>query len=336
MPELVVLDHLTLEDGELFHDHRGRPCPVPQALAPLADTHCHLGGLDGHDPALALTRAALAGVRMVVVPVDVVDEFPRKWAGPAELHDFLEAHIEVAHQCLEECEERGFRPPAFEGWDVPDLLDNVWFVAGAHPYGATRFDGEAEARLRELLASPRCVGVGEIGLDLGPYNDTPAEAQKDAFRRQLRVALELDLPVELHLRDAPGDVNAGAHVEAGRVLDQEGVPGRGCDLHCFTSGVKVMEDFARRGCSIAFGGAVTFNRSDDVREAALFCPERYLLSETDSPYMAPVPLRGEECEPAMVAFSAACLADVREGGGRGTREATYRALWENACRLFGL
>ena len=336
MSELVVLDHLTLEDGELFHDHKGRPCPVPEALAPVADTHCHLGSLHGHDPALALARAALTGVRLVVVPVDPVDEFPRKWASVPEFLDFIETHIEVAHECLEECAEKGFFSPAFDGWDVPDLLDNVKIVAGVHPYGAERLDADAEARMRELLASPRCVGVGEFGLDFGPYSEAPAEAQKECFRRQLRIAHELDLPVELHLRDAPGDVRATAHMEAARILEEEGVPERGCDLHCFTSGLKVMEDFARRGCSIAFGGALTFNRSDDIREAALFCPERYLLTETDSPYMAPVPLRGEECEPAMAAFTAACLADVREKGGRGTREATYKALWNNACRFFGL
>ena len=82
--------------------------------------------------------------------------------------------------------------------------------------------------------------------------------------------------------------------------------------------------------------AATFTRSEDIREAATFCAERKLLTETDSPYMAPVPMRGAECEPAMVGFTAALIADVREKAGRASRQATYDALWRNACGFFGL
>ncbi|MFR3999071.1 MAG: TatD family deoxyribonuclease, partial [Paratractidigestivibacter faecalis] len=163
MSELKVLDHLMLADGELFHNSKGRACPAPRPLAPVADTHAHLGSLHGHDPALALARAALAGVRMVVLPIDPVAEFPRKWKDAAALWDFLDTHLAIARDCLDEAAELGFVPPAFDGWDVPDLLSNVRIVAGVHPYGAEGFDGAAEALMRELLASPRCVGVGEIG-----------------------------------------------------------------------------------------------------------------------------------------------------------------------------
>ena len=92
MSELKVLDHLMLADGELFHNSKGRACPAPRPLAPVADAHAHLGSLHGHDPALALARAALAGVRMMVVPIDPVAEFPRKWADAAALWDFLDTH----------------------------------------------------------------------------------------------------------------------------------------------------------------------------------------------------------------------------------------------------
>ncbi len=337
MPEPIALDDLTLADGELFHDRKGRACPVPAPAAPLADTHGHLTSLREHDPALAIARAALVGVRLLVVPVDPVSDVPRKWPDVPSLLAWLDEQVELARACLDECAERGFVPPSFEGYeDVPDLVDNVRIVAGAHPYGAPDLDDEAMSRLRELLASPRCVGAGEFGLDYGPYNEVPYQVQEDAFRRQLRLAHELDLPVELHIRDAAGDVRGEAHLDAVRIMSEEGVPGRGCDLHCFTSGLKAMEDFTRLGCHVAFGGAVTFSRSDDIREAATFCPRRFLLTETDSPYMAPVPLRGEECEPAMVAFTAAQVADVREGAGRESRAVTYRALWENACALFDL
>lgn len=336
MSDLKVHDHLTLQDGELFHDSKGRACPAPKPLAPLADTHGHLGSLHLHDPALALARAALAGVRLLVVPVDPAGEFPRKWACAAEFLDFMHTHIKIAQDCLDEAAEQGFVPPAFGGWDVPALLDNVHIVAGSHPYGAADYDEAAEALTRELLASDLCVGVGEIGLDFGPYNKVPANVQEDAFRRQLRLAHEYHMPVELHIRDAAGDVSCSAHKLAARVLREEGVPEAGCDLHCFTSDARVMEDFARLGCYIAFGGAVTFSRSEEIRRALHFCPERLIITETDCPYMAPVPLRGEECEPAMVAFTAETVARVRAEAGVASAERTYRALWENACRLFGL
>lgn len=339
--EPVIEDDLTLEDGILFHTKKGKPREMPRPLAPLADTHGHLTSFRGHDPARAIARAALAGVRLLVVPVDPVDEIPRKWGSASALLAWLDEQVAAARGYLDRAAGLGLVPPAFEGWDVPELLgpggkDNVRIVAGAHPYGATELDDAALTRTRELLASPRAVGVGEIGLDYGPYNELAPEVQLEAFRAQLHLAHELNMPVELHIRDANDDPAATAHMDAARLLCEEGVPEAGCDLHCFTSGPEVLAPFAELGCHIAFGGAVTFKRSDDIREAAAACPQKLLLSETDSPYMAPVPLRGEECEPAMVAFSAACVADVREEAGIATREETYAALWRNACELFGL
>ena len=334
MSQIAALDDLTLADGELFHDHKGAACPMPAPLAPLADTHGHLTSFREHDPAAALVRAALAGVRLLVVPVDPIDDIPRRWASVPEFLSWLDEQVETARACLADCAEKGFVPPAFEGYDAPDLLDNVRIVAGAHPYGAGVFDDDVMARLRELLASPRCVGVGEFGLDYGPSSKVPYPVQEEVFRTHLRLAKELGLPVQLHIRDAANDVRCGAHRDAARILGEEGVPEAGCELHCFTSGIRVLESFTRMDCRIAFGGAVTFTRSDDIREAATFCAERYLLTETDSPYMAPVPLRGAECEPAMVGFTAACVADVREQGGRGTRQETYDAFWNNARALY--
>lgn len=333
--EPLGLDALTLEDGHLFHDRKGRPKPLPQASAPLADTHGHLTCLRHHDPSIALCRAALAGVRLLVVPVDPVDELPRKWADPQALLDWIDAQVERAAQRIQDCAAHGMVPPVPTGWEgsLPNLLDNVRIVAGAHPYGAPELDAAALERLDALLASSRCVGVGEIGLDFGPYNEVPADVQEQAFRSQLRIAHEKGLPVELHIRDAQDDSTAAAHRLAVEVLEEEGVPARGCDLHCFTSGPEVMEPFVELGCHVAFGGAATFKKSEEIRDAAVACPAERLLSETDAPYMAPVPLRGEECEPAMVAFSAACVADAREEAGVATRPQTYASLWSNACEL---
>lgn len=329
------IDGLTLDDGVLFHDGRGRARDLRRAQVPLADTHSHLTSFRGHDPATAICRAALAGVRLLVVPVDPVDEIPRVFPSPRGLLDWLDEQVEKAAEKIERLSRRGLVPPAFGG-DVPDLVDNVRIVAGAHPYGAAELDSEACQRLDELLASPRCVGVGEIGLDFGPYNELPADVQETAFRRQLRVAHEHGMPVELHIRDGSGDASRAAHALAARVLAEEGVGDAGCDLHCFTQGPEVMAPFVELGCHIAFGGAVTFSRSDDVRAAAAVCPADLILSETDSPYMAPVPLRGEECEPAMVALTVDCLADVRAAASAVGQRETREALWANARRLFGV
>ena len=334
--ELLGLDALTLEDGHLFHDRKGRPRELPPASAPLADTHGHLTSFTRHDSSIAICRAALAGVRLLVVPVDPVDEVPRLFPTAAAYLSWIDEQVERAAERLEECARYGLMPPELPGYpSLSSLVKRVRIVAGAHPYGAAQLDEAALSCLDELLASPRCVGVGEIGLDFGPYNELPADVQESAFRRQLAVACEHGLPVELHIRDGQEPDDHSAHELAARVLAEEGVPSAGCDLHCFTDGPEVMAPFVELGCHIAFGGAATFKRSDDIRAAAAACPSELLLSETDCPYMAPVPLRGEECEPAMVAFSAACVAAAREDAGVATRDETYAALWKNACALLG-
>ncbi len=290
-------------------DRKGRIHELPEPLAPLADTHGHLSKRRPEQAAAALVRAWDAGVRLHVIPVDPTDDVP----DVAAFFAWFEKTCALAG-------------PLGEG---------TYFVAGAHPYGAAALNDQALARLDALLDHPRCVGMGEIGLDYGPYNELAPDVQEAAFRRQLRIAHARSLPVELHLRDPEGR-EPRAHVDALRILLNEGVPAAGCDLHCFTCGPEVMTPFTDLGCYIAFGGAVTFARSDDIRAAAAACPAHLMLTETDCPYMTPVPLRGETCEPAMVALTAACVADAREQAGDGSRADTYAALWDNARRLFSL
>ncbi len=214
---------------------------------------------------------------------------------------------------------------------------NVRIVAGFHPYDAAQLqDAHALSELEVLLNDARCVGVGEFGLDFGPHSRVPADIQEQAFRTQLQFAHSRGLPVQLHIRDAQGDEATQAHRDALRILDEEGIPQAGCDLHCFTCGPEVLAPFVQRGCYIAFGGVATFSRSDDIREAAAACPQELLLSETDCPFMTPAPLRGLSCEPAMVTWNAACVARVREEVLGIPPAQTYHALWENAHRLFTL
>ena len=335
-PDVRALNALAFEDGVLFHDPKGAALDLPQAPCPLADSHGHLTHFHGHEPAAALARAAVAGVRLLVVPLDPTGDARDARSALDELTRWEEAAVGELALLRERC---GLVPPVWEGVDTPrataELPLDVRIVAGAHPYGAPVLDGGALEALELLLADRRCVGVGEIGLDVGPWNKAPLEAQEQAFRAQLEIARAHGLPVELHLRDEE-DGRTTAHDLALRVLEETGVPEAGCDLHCYTSGPDVMAPFARMGCHIAFGGAATFPRSEDIRAAARACPTHLLLSETDSPYMAPVPLRGMECEPAMVAFSADLVARERAEAGASARDETYRALWENALGLFGL
>ena len=311
-------------EAPLFVTKKHRPVDLPTPLAPVADTHGHLTAFRQHDPVVAVARAAIAGVRLLVVPVDPVDDVP-------DAEEFLSWFGGVRDDAARLLREAG-------ATEALELIDNLYYVAGVHPYGARTLmaDDAAQARLDALLDGDRCVGVGEFGLDVGPWSELTLEEQVPAMRMQLRIARERGLPVELHIRDGEGELATAAHDLALEVLREEGLPQGGCDLHCFTSGPDVLAPFVELGCYAAFGGAATFRRSDDIRAAVASCPEHLLLSETDCPYMAPHPLRGKECEPAMVVFNAHNVACVREEVGLASKRQTYEALWRNAKTFFGL
>lgn len=326
------VEALSFSDGQLFHDIYGTPRPAPRVLAPVADTHGHLGSLHEHSAAESLARAAAAGVRMLIVPVDIATEFPRKWADTSTFIAWFEDTLSQARAAYTKLAEANLCVPC----DLPAeyLFEHTYFVVGAHPYSAPDYNQEAEQRLFELLEHPLCVGVGEIGLDFGPYCEVPEEVQRQAFERQLLIAHEHNQRVELHLRDGADDTHA--HDLSLEILNRMGVPKAGCDLHCYTDGPEVMKPFADLGCFVAFGGAATFKRSDDIRAAMISCPETQLLSETDFPYMAPEPLRGGECTPAMVVHTVERLAELRWQRLDIPKEKTYTILWENAQRFVGL
>lgn len=193
-------------------------------------------------------------------------------------------------------------------------------AAGLHPHNAKYWGHEIEERLRALLHDKRTSCLGEIGLDYH-YDLSPREDQERAFRAQVRIAKEAGLPVMLHVREA--------HDDALAIMRDEGWPEAGCILHCFTSDWKTLEPWIEAGCSVTFGGALTFNNGDAIRDAAARVPKMQLMVETDSPYMAPKPLRGEVCEPAMVVFTESALADVRGAEGE-ERLALFRRVLTNA------
>lgn len=173
---------------------------------------------------------------------------------------------------------------------------------GCHPHNAQHYDDALEVVLRERLHDARVSALGEVGLDYH-YDLSPREAQREAFRRQIRLAKEAGLPVVLHMREA--------HDDGFALLSEEGFPEAGTLLHCFNLDAAELARWVDAGCFIAFGGPLTFKKAEEVREAAKLVPADRLLTETDAPYMTPEPLRGTTCGPEHVAFTAAKLADVR-------------------------
>ena len=157
-------------------------------------------------------------------------------------------------------------------------MPRVRFAVGCHPHNAKFYDDDLERALLDRLADPRVSAVGEIGLDYH-YDFSPREDQREAFRRQIRVAKQAGLPVVLHVREA--------HDEAFAILQEEGFPEAGTLLHCFNLDWAELERWVEAGCHVAFGGPVTFKHADEVRDAASRVPEELLLTETDAPYMTP-------------------------------------------------
>ena len=178
----------------------------------------------------------------------------------------------------------------------------VYAVVGVHPYHADDFtDGTLEA-LRALSTRPGVIAIGETGLDY--HNEFSARpAQRFAFVRQLALAAELALPVVIHNREADEDALA--------ILAEHAAALKGVVMHCFGSDAKIAERCVELGFYVSFAGNVTFPKALSLRDAALIVPTDRLLAETDSPYMAPQPVRGKRCEPAFVRHTVEVLAQLR-------------------------
>ena len=313
---------------------------APRPLYPLADTHGHLNSFWEARPAEVLARAALAGVGMLVTLYDPLGD---KLTAEEFLAGF-DGALAGARALLAEAGEQGLVPPFAAqvpaGEEGPvDLLSHVRFLAGVHPYGADAYGDGAEREILRALEHPCAAGIGEIGLDYhfdaeDEVAVAPHDVQRACMARQLALAGERDLPVELHIRNDVGDEARCAHADALAVLDEAGVPAAGCVLHCFGEDRATMERFLERGCLIAFGGAATFKRNEAVRAAFAACPLDRLLLETDCPYMAPEPVRGIECEPALITFTAERLIAERVRVTGEDPVCIARAAWENSRRLF--
>jgi TatD DNase family protein len=286
----------------LFRDAKGREITPPVLASPVADTHAHLDML--HHPALALARCAAHGVDFVVTVVDPTED-------PGYTYKNLGEWERKARDLLDD-------------WNKHVPVPRTRVIVGCHPHSASRFTREVEQVLIKCASRSITAGIGEIGLDYH-YDLSPRNVQREVFKRQLALANEMVLPVALHLREA--------HEDGLRILKEEGVSAAGTLLHCFNLDFATLAPFLKLGCHVAYGGPLTFKKSDELRAAARQTPINRIVTETDAPFMAPMPLRGTVCGPEDTVFTAACLVEVFGFEGREAIR-LLTSIFENARSFF--
>ena len=252
----------------------------------LIDTHCHLDFPDFAEGIPALdARAKSAGVgRMITISTRVKN---------ADVY-------------------RG----------IAEANADVWFSVGTHPHNAAEEPDVTTGQLVALSQHPKCVAIGEAGLDYH-YDKSPRAAQAASFCRHIAAARQTGLPLVIHARAADDDMIA--------ILEEESAKGPfPAVLHCFSSGAELARRGLALGLYLSFSGVLTFRNSQDIRDIAAAAPLDRLLVETDAPYLAPPPHRGKRNEPAYVAETARVLAGVKD-----VSEAEIaRITTDNALRLF--
>lgn len=179
---------------------------------------------------------------------------------------------------------------------------NVFAAIGVHPHEASLFNEEVSDQLYKLAKDKNVCAIGEIGLDY--YRESCQKSiQQDAFRAQLKIAKDLNLPVVIHNREADDDVLA--------ILKEEDFPADKTILHCFSGGSDFAKQAMRQGFYVSLSGTITFKRSAELEETLLSVPDNKLLVETDSPFLAPAPHRGKTNEPAYVRIVGEHLSKIR-------------------------
>ena len=254
-------------------------------MTSFIDTHCHLDKLDS-TPEEAVKQAKQEGVEtMVTISVD------------EESLDF------VSNAVMQ--------------------FKDVYGTVGVHPHDASEFSPSMEQSILKLARGHnKMIAIGETGLDYH-YMNSSAENQQFAFRKQLQIAVELNLPVVLHSREAEADTIS--------ILKEIPVPALGV-AHSFTSSLKMARTLLDMGWYLGINGIVTFKNAEDLREVVRWIPLDRLLLETDSPFLAPVPFRGKPNKPAHIPVIASFIAELRKIPIEHLAEKTS----ENAHRLFSI
>ena len=253
------------------------------SMTSFIDTHCHLDKLDS-TPEEAIIEAKQAGVqRMVTVSVDEPSL------------DFVSSMVQ----------------------QFPEVYGSV----GLHPHDAAELTEDLEQKIRKLaLEEKKLIAIGETGLDYH-YMYSSAEVQQQVFSKQLQLAVELNLPVIMHSREAETDTL--------NILQEIPVPPLGV-AHSFTSSFEMAKTLIEMGWYIGINGIVTFKNAEDLREVVSWLPLDRLLLETDSPFLAPIPFRGKPNKPAHIPTIAIFIAELRGISLEQLSEQTSA----NAQRLF--
>lgn len=248
------------------------------------------------------------------------------------VHLNAEQYEDDLQEVINRALEKGVQNMVVVGFDEPTIkkaiqiaetYDFIYASVGWHPVDAVDMTDEHLAWIEELAQHPKVVALGEMGLDYH-WDKSPKEVQKDVFRRQIRLARKVNLPIIIHNRDATEDVVT--------ILKEEHVEEVGGIMHCFTGSIEVAKQCMDMNMYISFGGPVTFKKAKKPKEVATELPLDKLLIETDCPYLTPHPFRGKRNEPGYVSYVAEQIAELKG--------ITYEELADittaNAKKLFGI
>ena len=250
---------------------------------PLIDSHAHLDFYEDREE--VLTRARQAGVETILA------------IGIGEGPDFMHQALEIAH-----------------------THPSIYATAGIHPEAAHLATPTALEKLAKLAVDPKCIAIGEIGLDYYHLENPSIEIQQQAFIAQMKIAAQTRKPIIIHCRTSelatpqakqkyePADAWEDLLNLIAEHWTHHALPGI---MHCFSGNVEQANRSIEANFYLSFAGNLTYPRSIDIREAAAIAPVDRILVETDCPFLAPIPHRGQRNEPALVTHTAAALADLR-------------------------
>lgn len=258
---------------------------IPVFHHPIIETHCHLDYLESEALQAALESAKAVNIERIIT-IGVSPD-----------------NLEKVRQLAQEHEQ-------------------VWGTQGIHPHDAKEYSPSVDTQIRTNAQHPKMLAIGEIGLDYY-YEHSDRAVQRQVFERQLQIAIDLNLPVVIHTREADEDTQAILQNFVG-LMKQRGV------IHSFTSSKALAEYCLTEDFCLGFNGISTFKPAENVREIIGLTPVEQILLETDAPYLTPVPYRGQKNEPKYLPFIAEQVARVK-----GLEvEALLPQVWGNSLRVF--
>ncbi|PJN89221.1 TatD family hydrolase [Bacillus sp. mrc49] len=248
------------------------------------------------------------------------------------VHVNAEQFNEDLEEVIERAKEAGVNHMVVVGFDRPtikramelvEVYDFMYAAVGWHPVDAIDMTEDDLQWIEELSSHPKVVAIGEMGLDYH-WDKSPKDVQKEVFRKQIRLAKKVGLPIIIHNREATADIV--------NILKEEEASSVGGIMHCFSGSAETALECIEMNFYISLGGPVTFKNAKKPKEVAAAVPLDRLLVETDCPYLAPHPFRGKRNEPSYVKLVAEQIAEIKQL----TIEEVSKATTENAKKLFGI